>query len=183
MRRDFLPIIGGSFDRNSLTDKGAMRPDSSEDTDGGVGRAHITRHRVHGSAEWKIFVTDGHGNNIAEVPLSAVRARSIRPWSLHQHFPSNFGSHSPHIVAWSLVAVAIVVLAVTTVLIENRGIYQTASVPTTSAVVAVRFVAQATAKDISAFLETYKGTIIEEPRPGGFYRIRVSDQTRVTGRT
>jgi hypothetical protein len=74
-----------------------------------------------------------------------------------------------------MVAVAIVVLAVTTVLVDNRSMYQTASAPTTSALVSVRFVAQATAADIATFLETYKGTIIAEPRPGGFYRIRISE--------
>ena len=178
MRRDFLPIIGGSsFHRNSLTDTGAVRADSSEDTNGAVGCAHIARHRVHGSDEWRIFVTDEHGHDIAEVPLAADRARSIRPWSWLPSFPSNFGSQSPHIVAWSMVAVAIVVLAVMTVLVENRGRYQTASTPTNAAVVAVRFVAQATAADITTFLETYKGTILDVPRPGGFYRIRVAGPT------
>jgi hypothetical protein len=105
-------------------------------TEAAVGRARIARHRVQGSAESKIFVTQGHGNNIVEVPLSAVPARSIRPWSWRPSFPSNLGSQSPHIVAWSMVAVAIVVLAVTTELVKNRGIYQTASALTKSAVVA-----------------------------------------------
>ena len=182
MRRDFLPIIGGSsFHRNSLTDTGAVRADTSEDTDedteGAVGCAHIARHRVHESDEWRIFVTDEHGHDIAEVPLAADRARSIRPWSWLPSFPSNFGSQSPHIVAWSMVAVATIVLAVTTVIVENRSIYQTASAPTKGAVVAVRFVAQATAADITTFLETYKGTILDVPRPGSFYRIRVAGPT------
>jgi hypothetical protein len=177
MRRDFLPIIGGSFDRNSLTDKEAMRSDPSEDTEGAVGCAHIARHRVHGCPECRVFVTDEHGHEVAEVPLPADRARNFRTWSWLPNFPFNFGSQSPHIVAWSMAAVAIVVLAVTTVLVANRSNYQTASAPTKIAVVAVRFVAQATAEDISIFLDTYNGTILDVPRPGGFYRIRVSDQT------
>ena len=177
MRRDFLPIIGGSSFRNSLTDTGAMRPRSSEDTEGAVGCAHIARHRVHGCAECRIVVTDEYGHEVAEVPLAANRARSVRPWSWLLSFSSNFGSQSPEIVAWSVVAVAIVVLAVMTVLVENRGTYQTASASTKGAVVAVRFVAQATAADITTFLETYKGTILDVPRPGGFYRIRISEPT------
>ena len=177
MRRDFLPIIGGSSFRNSLTDTGAMRPHSSEDTEGAVGCAHIARHRVHGCAECRIFVTDEYGHEVAEVPLAANRARSVRPWSWLLSFPSNFGSQSPEIVAWSAVAVAIVVLAITTVLVETRSIYQTASAPTKIAVVTVRFVAQATAADITTFLENYKGTILDVPRSGGFYRIRISEPT------
>jgi hypothetical protein len=154
-----------------------MCPDSSEDPEGAVGCAHIARHRVHGCAECRIFVTDEHGHEVAEVSLAADRARSIRFWSWLPNFPINFGSQSAHIAVCLMVAVAIVVLAVTTVLIEYRGIYQTASAPTKGAVVAVRFVAQATAEDISIFLDTYNGTILDVPRPGGFYRIRVSDQT------
>ena len=72
---------------------------------------------------------------------------------------------------------AIVVLAVMTVLVENRGTYQTASASTKGAVVAVRFVAQVAAADITTFLETYKGTILDVPRPGGFYRVRIAGPT------
>ena len=177
MRCDFLPIIGGSFHRNSLADTGDVRADSSEDSDGAVGCAHIARHRVHGSDEWRIFGTDEHGHDIAEVPLAADRARSIQPWSWLPHLRFNFGSQPPHIVAWSMVAVAIIVMAVTTALVENRGIYQTASAPTNEAIVAVRFIAQATAEDITTFLETYNGNIIDVPRPGGFYRVRIAGPT------
>ena len=173
--RSFLPIFEGSPFRKSLTDKGAMCPDSSEDPEGAVGCAHIARHRVHGCAECRIFVTDEHGHEVAEVSLAADRACSIRFWSWLPNFPINFGSQSAHIAVCLMVAVAIVVLAVTTVLIEYRGIYQTASAPTKGAVVAVRFVAQATTADI--FLETYKGTIVDVPRPGGFYRVRITDPT------
>jgi hypothetical protein len=145
MRRDFLPIIGGSFDRKSLADKEAMRSDSSEDTETVVGCAHIARHRVHGCPECRVFVTDEHGHEIAEVPLPIDSARSIRSWSWLPNFPLNFGSQSSHIVAWSMAAVAIVVLAVTTGLVANQSTYQTASAPTTSALISVRFVSQATA--------------------------------------
>jgi hypothetical protein len=113
-----------------------MFTDASKDTEAAVGRARIARQKVRGSAEWKILVTDEHGNNIVDVPISAVPARSIRFLSWFSRFSSNFGSQSPHIVDWLMVAVAIVVLAVTTVLVTNRGTYQTASAPMKSAVVA-----------------------------------------------
>ena len=154
-----------------------MRPHASEDAEGAIGCAHIARHRVHGCAECRIFVTDEYGHEVAEVPFAADRTRSIRSWSWLSSFPFNYGSQPPHIVAWSMAAVAIAVVAVTTVLVENRSIYQTASAPTNISVVAVRFVAQATAADITTFLETYKGTILDVPRPGGFYRVRIAGPT------
>jgi pilus assembly protein Flp/PilA len=113
--------------------------------------------------------------------LVRTLAGSMRPWSWLQSFPSNFESQARHVIQGSLAAMAIVMLAVTTVLItvliENRGIYQTASAPTASGVVAVRFVVKATAADIATFLETHKGIIVEVPRPGGFYRVRIFEPT------
>jgi hypothetical protein len=76
-----------------------------------------------------------------------------------------------------MVALAIVVLTNTTVLVANRDIYETASAPTNEAIVAVRFIAQATAEDITTFLKTYNGSIIDPPRPGGFYRVRIAGPT------
>jgi hypothetical protein len=76
-----------------------------------------------------------------------------------------------------MVALAIVVLADTIVSVANRGVYETASAPTNEAIVAVRFIAQVTAEDITAFLETYNGNIIDVPRPGGFYRVRIAGPT------
>jgi hypothetical protein len=58
---------------------------------------------------------------------------------------------------------------------EERGptTYTTASAPTGETIIAVRFVAQATAADAASFFETYKAQLIDPPR-GGFYRIRIS---------
>jgi len=58
--------------------------------------------------------------------------------------------------------------------------YQTASAPETSlptgdAVVAVRFVSQASSEAIGEFLERYHAVIIGSPRAGGFYRLRLAD--------
>ena len=175
MPRDFLPIIREDFLQNPLKDRGTVLSNASEVTE--VGRAHIARHRDHGCAEWKIFVADVHGNRIMEVPLPSVPDRSIRSRSWLPSFSFNFSPHSAHVVAWSMVALAIVVLANTTVLVANRDIYETASAPANEAVVAVRFIAQATAEKISTFLDTYNGNIIDVPRSGGFYRVRIAGPT------
>jgi hypothetical protein len=175
MPRDFLPIIREDILQNPLEDQGTVLSDTSKVTE--VGCAHIARHRDHGCAEWKIFVVDDHGNRIMEVPLPTVPDRSIRSRSWLPSFSFNSGSRSTHIVAWSMVALAIVVLADTIVSVANRGVYETASAPTNEAIVAVRFIAQVTAEDITAFLETYNGNIIDVPRPGGFYRVRIAGPT------
>ena len=175
MSRDFLPMIGEDFLQNPLKDRGTVLSDARMATE--VGCAHIARHRDHGGAEWKIFVADVHGNRITEVPLPSFPHRSIRSRSWLPGFSFNFSPHSAHVVAWSMVALAIVALANTTVLVANRDIYETASAPPNEAIVAVRFIAQATAEDISTFLETYNGNIIDVPRPGGFYRVRIAGPT------
>jgi hypothetical protein len=83
---------------------------------------------------------------------------------------------SPSAIAYLMVAVSIIVTAITALAWEGRGTtYQTASAPTSGILVAVRFAEQATAADITAFLEAYQGSIIAEPRGMGFYRIRMSD--------
>jgi hypothetical protein len=51
---------------------------------------------------------DDHGNRIMEVPLPTVPDRSIRSRSWLPSFSFNSGSRSTHIVAWSMVALAIV---------------------------------------------------------------------------
>jgi hypothetical protein len=175
MPRDFLPIIGEDFPQNPSRDRGTVLSDEIKVTE--VGCTHIARHRDHGCDEWKIFVADVHGNRIIEVPLPAVPDRSIRSRSWLPSLSFNFNPHSAHVVAWSMVALAIVALANTTLFVAGRGIYQTASAPANEAIVAVRFIAQATAEEISTFLESYNGNIIDVPRPGGFYRVRIVGAT------
>src|SRR5262249_44476104 len=58
---------------------------------------------------------------------------------------------------------------------EQASTYQTASTPPQSATIAVRFVADAHAADITEFLESYKASVVGGPRPGGFYRLSLAD--------
>jgi hypothetical protein len=93
------------------------------------------------------------------------------------------------VVTWSIVAVAIAVLAVLTVEGErwapsmttwaptSGATYQTASAPNTGTIFAVRFATQATETDIKDFLANYKASIVGPARSGGFYRLRISDAT------
>lgn len=93
-----------------------------------------------------------------------------------------FAAFSPRSMAWALAAAALVILLqagiIGGVLLHERGT-QLASVaegtPTaTGSYALVRFAPQASASDITAFLDSHKLAIIDGPR-GGMYRVRVSE--------
>ena len=180
MPRYFFHVVDAKSLRNSVRDgEGTVLSDEREAKKEAIGLAQdIATHGVHGSGEWKVAVTDEHGDSILAVALSEVGARRARPWFKLRSLMSNFVSRSPRTFAWSIVAGAIIVLGVvTTVLVQDKGTYQAASAPSRGAVVAVRFVAQANAGEITTFLKTYRGSIVDGPRSGDFYRIRVSETT------
>jgi hypothetical protein len=115
------------------------------------------------------------------IPLSEIRASRITSWldlgRTVAHIEARFGTRT---FVW-LVAVAVLALIALASLTPFRGhepsaTYSTASAPTEGAVVAVRFVADAHAADITAFLETYKASLVGGPRPGGFYRVSLADK-------
>ena len=62
---------------------------------------------------------------------------------------------------------------------EVPSAYKTASAPTRSlgpvgSYALIGFTPQASAADVTKFLEAHKASIVEGPKPGGLYRIRVS---------
>jgi hypothetical protein len=61
---------------------------------------------------------------------------------------------------------------------ERSGSYETASAPTEGTVVTVRFVADARAADITKFLDSFKASMVNGPRAGGFFRLRVANRSR-----
>ena len=93
-----------------------------------------------------------------------------------------FTALSPRTLAWSASAavLAIVLQAgfITGILMKERAEYETASVSTKvatdGAFALVRFQPQATAADITAFLETNKLSISGGPSAGGLYRVRIA---------
>ena len=92
---------------------------------------------------------------------------------------------SPRGLAFATTALAIVALvqagALTTLLVSD-GVgerYGTASGPQAgdnAAFVLVAFSPQATAAQIEAFLERSRAVIVDGPRPGGLFRLRVGDR-------
>ena len=95
---------------------------------------------------------------------------------------------SPRTLAWSAVT-AVLAIVLQAGLLANLYInepgsevpsaYKTASAPTRSlgpvgSYALIGFTPQASAADVTKFLEAHKASIVEGPKPGGLYRIRVS---------
>src|SRR5438045_1461131 len=105
-------------------------------TDAACGRTRIARHKAQGSAGLKFVVSQSRGDHDLEVPLAPIAPRSIRlGWWLSSFAYSNLKSRSS-LVVWSVFALAIGALAVTTVRAKNPGIDQTAATTTKIVVVA-----------------------------------------------
>jgi hypothetical protein len=95
-----------------------------------------------------------------------------------------FANLSPRALAWSGITAALAILLqaalITGIMLKEQspGGYATASAPTSvsgeGAYVLIRFQPQASAADISQFLETNKLRIADGPSAGGLYRVRVA---------
>jgi hypothetical protein len=181
--RYFFNMVDG-YSRNLVKDSdGAEFSGVGEARKEAVGLARdVARHGLRRSTTWQVVVTDETGDEVLTVPLSEVRATKIRAWrDLGGHIPTFEPRFRTRIFVWLIAAavLATIVLAALTTshISEKVGGYRTASAPTQGAVVAVRFVADARAADITEFLNTYKATLVGGPRPGGFYRLSLADQT------
>ena len=53
----------------------------------------------------------------------------------------------------------------------------TASAPTGGAIVTVRFAPQASAAEITKFLDTYNASLVGGPRPAGLHRLLIGEAT------
>jgi anti-sigma factor RsiW len=114
--------------------------------------------------------------------IDAEPARKpARSFNLAGRFGEFVASLTPRTLAFSAAAAAVVLLlqaAVITggLLNESTSGYQTASAPSSAAgsYAMIRFAPQATAGDITRFLETNKLSIASGPAPGGLYRVRIA---------
>lgn len=159
-----------------LSDAGAARKKAA-----GLAR-DIVRHGFQEPIEsWKIVVTDESGEQVLSLALSEIPAGSIWNWfesrSLIARCKRLFGvGPAARFAAAAGLGIVIQAGLLTVLMVMNEtGKYQTASAPTSDAIVAVRFVGQASPEAIGEFLERYKAAIIDSPRAGGFYRLRFTD--------
>jgi hypothetical protein len=109
------------------------------------------------------------------------RSRSLNLSARWAEFMAGF---SPRTLAWSAGAAALAIVlqaaVITGVMIKDRGAgFEIAShgqqVTAPGSFALVRFAPEATAADITRFLEANKLTVVGGPATGGMYRIRVAD--------
>jgi anti-sigma factor RsiW len=114
--------------------------------------------------------------------IDAEPARTpARRFNLAGRFSEFVASLTPRTLAFSAAAAAFALLLqagiITGVLLnESSPGYQTASAPASAAgsYAMIRFTPQATAADITRFLEANKLSIASGPAPGGLYRVRIA---------
>jgi hypothetical protein len=201
--RYFFKMVDGHSRSLVKDSEGAEFSGVGEARKEAVGLARdVARHGLRRSTTWQVVVTDETGDEVLTVLLSEVGAGKISAWRNLERFPflrnreralaspeNAMGGHiaslepgfRTRIFVWLVAAAVLAIIgqaALTTFHISEKvGRYQTASAPTQGAVVAVRFVADARAADITEFLNTYKASLVGGPRPGGFYRLSLADQT------
>jgi hypothetical protein len=180
--RYFFNMVDGSS-RNLVKDSdGAEFLDLNEARKEAVGLARdVARHGFQGSAIWQVVVTDETGHDVLAIPLSQMRASRITSWldlgRTVAHVEAHLGTRT---FVWLLAGAVLALIALAALTTfqgrEPGATYRAASAPTEGAVVAVRFVADAHAADITEFLETYKASLVGGPRPGGLYRLSLADR-------
>jgi hypothetical protein len=141
----------------------------------------FARHGFRGPMQTcTLIVTDENGYEVLRVPLSEIRPHKFRAWfdlrGCVSRFESSFG---PRILVWLVAAAMLAIIAQTAIkmvyVAGKGGNYQTASALTDVTIVAVRFYPYVSVADISKFLEAYKASLVDGPRPGAFYHVRVED--------
>jgi hypothetical protein len=89
---------------------------------------------------------------------------------------------APRTLAWAASAAALAILVqaavITTVVVKDPnvpGAIGLANKPSDGSFAMVRFAAQATAADITNFLGAHKASMVEGPKPGGLYKVKLAD--------
>lgn len=118
----------------------------------------------------------------ALIDAEPARKRSVR-FDLSGRIASFLDSFSPRTLAWSATAAALAIVLQAGVLTglllkESEGEFTVASAPAQmeskeAQALLIRFAPNASADEITKFLDTYK-VILMEPKPGGLFRVRVA---------
>lgn len=89
---------------------------------------------------------------------------------------------SPRTLAYSATAAVLAIVlqaaVITGVFVNersNQSAFQTASHPSAATYVVVRFAPQATAAEITDFLESNRVSVVEGPKVGGLFKVRLAD--------
>jgi hypothetical protein len=125
---------------------------------------------------------------LAGIEAEGATTRKRRSFDLAAFVAERLALFTPRTLAWSATAAVLAIVLQAGLLaglyVGERGSetspsYQTASAPTRSFTAAgsyalVGFAPQASAADVTKFLEAHQVSVVDGPRSGGLYRIRVS---------
>jgi hypothetical protein len=120
--------------------------------------------------------------------IEAEPRRRRRSFDLAAFIGERLTVFSPRTLAWSATAAVLAIVLQAGLIAglylgepgsESPGAFRTASAPTRSFAPAgsyalIGFTAQASAADVTKFLEAHKAAIVDGPKPGGLYRIRIA---------
>jgi hypothetical protein len=184
MPRYFFNIMEGRSQNIVRDIEGALLSGAGEARKEAIGLARdITRHGIHEPTQtWTVIVTDEKGDEVLTVPLSGIAARKAQGLFGHAScFAKLEPSFARGTIVW-LIGAAVLALtvqtAVTAVHVARERVgYQMASATTEGTLVAVRFAAQASMAEVTEFLKAYQATLVDGPRPGNLYRLRIAEAT------
>jgi hypothetical protein len=116
------------------------------------------------------------------------KRRQRRSFDLAAFIAERLTLFSPRTLAWSATAAVLAIVLQAGLIAglylgepgsESPAAFKTASAPTrsfapTGSYALIGFAPQASAADVTKFLDAHKAAIVDGPKPGGLYRIRVS---------
>jgi hypothetical protein len=125
---------------------------------------------------------------LAGIEAEGAKGRKRASFNLAAFIGERLTMFSPRTLAWSAVTAVLAIvlqagllanLYITEPGTEVPSTYKTASAPTRSlgpvgSYALIGFTQQASAADVTKFLEAHDASIVEGPKPGGLYRIRLS---------
>jgi anti-sigma-K factor RskA len=120
---------------------------------------------------------------MAAIDDETVKRKRASPSAVGARFGSLIASLSPRTLAFAA-SIAVAAIALQAFLLvgqftkSSSAPYVTASDNTASrghgSYAMVKFAREASAAEITRFLEDYKATLVDGPKPGGFYRVRIA---------
>ena len=119
---------------------------------------------------------------MAAIDEETVARRRASPRVVSRWFGTLIASLSPRTLAvaasFAVVAIALQAFFLVGMITKPQGTFQTASVSGESegrgTYAMVRFAREASAGEITRFLEDYQATLVDGPKPGGVYRVRIA---------
>jgi hypothetical protein len=181
MPRYFFNMVEGQGKKVVRDSAGTVLPSVRAARKEALGLARdVAGHGLRGLTQtWKVVVADEHGEAVLTVALSDVRAARLRAWlGLRSRLakPSSTFTHRMPVVALAGAILALAIGIRTTIVVnEPADGFHTAAALAENTAIAVRFASSAQMAEITELLTAYRAAIVDGPRPGGFYRLRIAD--------